>query len=66
MNNIRIGKVTRLGNGLAIVIPRSILRGLKIQRGDQVVFAVYDENIFCVRRLTDDELQKMRPENLQF
>jgi antitoxin component of MazEF toxin-antitoxin module len=51
MENIKLSKVTRLGNGLAIVIPRAVLRGMNIQRGDQVVIAVYDKDIFAVRKL---------------
>lgn len=66
MENVRISKVTRLGTGLAIVIPRAILRGMKIQRGDQVVIAAHDENIFAVRRLTPEELHNLKPGEVKF
>lgn len=66
MENPKLGKVITVGNSLAIVIPKSILNGLKIERGDRVVFGVFDENQFCVRRVTDEELRKMQPKDLQF
>jgi len=66
MENRRIGKITRLGNSLAIVIPRPILRVLKMERGDQVVFGVYDENTVAIRKILPEELRSIRTEEVQF
>ena len=66
MHNIKIGKITRLGTSLALVIPKPILKSLKMQRGALVVFAVYDENIFAVRKLSYGELQEIKPEQVKF
>ena len=66
MENIHIGKVIKAGTSKAIIIPVAILRGLKISRGDRVVFAVYDENTFAVRRLLPEELREMKPEDVKF
>lgn len=66
MENGRIGKVIRVGSSLALVIPVQILRGLKIARGDKVVFGVYDENTIAIRRITTEELQKFKPQELVF
>lgn len=66
MENPNIGKIIKVGTSHAIVIPVSILRALKINRGDRVVFAVYDENIFAVRRLTQEELRGLKPGDVSF
>lgn len=64
--NPQIGKVIKVGNSLAITIPAQICKGLKIERGDAVVLAVYDENIFCVRRIPPHELQNLKPGKVTF
>jgi bifunctional DNA-binding transcriptional regulator/antitoxin component of YhaV-PrlF toxin-antitoxin module len=61
MTEVKIGKVTRLGTGLAIVIPVEILRGLNIKRGDMVAFAVYDKDIFYVRHIPQKEMAALKP-----
>ncbi len=66
MENIKVGKVIKVGSSLAVVIPAELLRALNIKRGDQVVYAVFSENQFCVRRLTEQELRAMKPQNIQF
>jgi antitoxin component of MazEF toxin-antitoxin module len=66
MENIKLSKVTRLGNGLAIVIPRAVLQSMNIKRGDHVVVAVYDKNIFAVRKIPQQELRDLKPGDLKF
>ncbi len=66
MENIKLGKVIKVGDSLAITIPVSILRGLKINRGDSVVIGVYDENTFAVRRVPAQELRDLKPGELKF
>lgn len=55
-----------MGNSLAITIPVAILRSLKIKRGDYVVFGVYDENVFAVRKVTDAEQSNLKPGAVEF
>ena len=62
MNYIRTTKVTRVGTSLAIVIPVEILRALKIQRGDQLVFGVYDDDTLIIKKIPDRELRNFKPD----
>lgn len=65
MENIKVGKVIKVGSSLAVVIPAELSRALNIKRGDHIVYAVFSENQFCVRRLTDEELRAMKPRDMQ-
>ena len=53
-------KVLKVGTSLGVVIPRNLLRAMKIERGDQLAFAVYDEARIIMRKLTDNELKTLR------
>lgn len=64
MDTLRISKVTRVGNSLGIVIPVEIIRGLNIKRGDQVVFGVYNGNNIVIKRLTTDDVRKLKPSDI--
>jgi len=64
MENIKVGKVIKVGSSLAIVVPAELARALDIKRGDQIVYAVFSENQFCVRRLTEQDLRAMKPQNI--
>lgn len=55
-----MGKVVRVGNSEAVVIPANIRRALHIQRGDRVVFTVHSENEVVVRKVTPDEIRRLR------
>lgn len=65
MENIKVGKVIKVGSSLAVVVPAELSRALNIKRGDQIVYAVFSENQFCVRRLTDEDLRAMKPQDIQ-
>lgn len=65
MENIKVGKVLKVGSSLAIVVPAELARALNIKRGDQIVYGGYSENQFFVRRLTDQELRAMKPRDLE-
>lgn len=65
MENIKVGKVIKVGSSLAIVVPAGLARALNIKRGDQIVYGVFSENQFCVRRLTNEELRAVKPEDMQ-
>lgn len=60
MEQIRITKVIRTGTSLCVVIPKEILQALKIERGDQVCFGIYDNNSLVIRKISSDEVQGIR------
>jgi len=62
MEYIRTSKITRVGTSLAIVIPVEILRALKLLRGDQVMFGVYDEDTIIIKKIPDKELRNFLPD----
>lgn len=66
MIEAKIVKVIKVGNSLAVVIPKEIASGLKIKRGDQVIFGVFNENEFCVRRITQKQLQDLKPNDISY
>lgn len=55
----------RVGSSLAIVIPVNILRALKIERGDQMTFGIYADDVICIRKIQQAELLKLKPQNIQ-
>ena len=60
MEQIRITKVIRTGTSLCVVIPKEILQALKIQRGDQVCFGIYDNNSLVIRKILSEEVQGIK------
>jgi bifunctional DNA-binding transcriptional regulator/antitoxin component of YhaV-PrlF toxin-antitoxin module len=60
MEYIITSKLTRLGTSLAIVIPKKILTALKMGRGDQVIFGIYDENTIIIKKIPDKELRNFK------
>jgi len=62
MEIVRITKVIKTGNSLCIVIPKEILIALSLQRGDQVIFGIYDDHSLVVRKLQACELQVLKIE----
>lgn len=65
MENLQITRVMRVGSSLAIVIPVNILRALKIERGDQMTFGVYADDVICIRKIQQEDLLKLKPKNIQ-
>lgn len=47
----------RVGTSLAIVIPVEILSALKLLRGDQVIFGVYNDTTIIIKKIPDKELR---------
>lgn len=62
MENVNITKVIKVGTSLGIIIPKALLTDLEIQRGDHVVFGLFSEGQFFVRRLSTNELRTLRPQ----
>jgi len=61
MEKVRITKVIRTGTSLCIVVPRNILQALNIERGDQVCFGIHDNNTLVIRKITNADLQILKP-----
>ena len=61
MEYIRTTKVIKTGTSLCVVIPKAILTALKIERGDQVAFGIYDADTIVVRKLSESDLFKIKP-----
>lgn len=57
MNYVKITKLIKVGDSLGIIIPKNILDALKWERGDQIVFGVYDETNIIIKRVTDTDLK---------
>lgn len=55
-------KVIKVGTSLGIIIPKSLLTDLNILRGDHVVFGLFSEGQFFVRKLSTNELRQLRPQ----
>ena len=56
-------KVIKTGTSLCIVIPKEILNALTLQRGDQVVFGIYDAHSLVVRKIQSCELLALKKPN---
>lgn len=64
MEILRISRVVKSGTGLAVFIPAHIARALDVRRGDSVVFSVFDDKQFVVRKISADELRKLKPQDI--
>lgn len=62
MNQLRITKVLKTGNSLSIVIPREVRDALGIQRGDQMSFGIYSDDVICIRKISHRDLLKLKPQ----
>ena len=64
MENVVMTKVIRVGTSLGIIIPKTLLQQLDIQRGDTVVYGCYGPGQCLVRRLSEAELKHLRPREI--
>lgn len=63
MKIVQISKIIKTGNSLCVVIPKNILNALALQRGDQVVFGIYNENSLVIRKIESEELLALKQTN---
>ncbi len=61
MDKIFLSKIQRVGNSLAIILPKPVLIAYNWQRADYVVFGYGPNHILYVKKLTNEELQELRP-----
>ena len=57
MQYIRVSKIIKNGTSLAVVIPKEILVALKMQRGDQIAFGIYNENTLTITKINPQDLK---------
>jgi antitoxin component of MazEF toxin-antitoxin module len=60
MERVRITKVIKSGTSLAVVIPKSVLEAVELERGDQVVFGIVDDKTIAIRKISGEELKAIR------
>lgn len=60
MENIKITKIIKTGTSLCVVIPKSIRHALNFERGDQVVFGILDDQSLVIRKLSYEDLIKLK------
>lgn len=53
-------KIIKTGTSLCVVIPKNIRHALKMERGDQVVFGIYDDQSLVIRKLSQTDLLKLK------
>lgn len=57
MERVIITSIIRTGNSLCVVIPKNILKALKLERGDQVAFGIYNENTLTITKLNPADIK---------
>lgn len=61
MEYLKVCKVIKVGDSLAVVIPRAVRDLLLIERGDQLAWFLFGEAGVYYKKLTVDELQQIKP-----
>ncbi len=61
MEYIRTTKIIKTGSSLCIVVPKEFLVFLGLQRGDQVVLRVANNNAFFVQKIPQEMLAQFVP-----
>jgi hypothetical protein len=64
MENIYITKIIRVGDSCAVIVPVPVLKGLKWQRGDFVVFGFLEGDRLFVKRISDLEIKNLKSNDI--
>lgn len=62
MEYLRTTKIIKTGTSLCVVIPKNILNALKWERGDQIIFGIYDKDTILFRKINENDLLKLKPQ----
>jgi len=62
MQTIFLTKLTKQGTSLGVIIPVNILNALHWERGDILVFGFSGVDQIFLKRITDLELEKLKPQ----
>jgi len=66
METLLVTKVIRVGTSLAVVIPKKIRVPLKIERGDYLVAAVYQDGAFVLGKPNAEAIKNLKPPTLSY
>lgn len=66
MLNVRLQTVIKVGTSLAVILPADVCRALGISRGDAVTLGIFEQNTIVVRRLTNEDLKTLRPQQITY
>jgi len=61
MESVFITKILKIGTSHGVVIPAEVLRGYHWQRGDFLIFGFAGNEQLYLKRLSDVDLQKLKP-----
>lgn len=61
MELIQTTKIIKTGTSLCVVVPKNILKALKWERGDQIVFGIYNDDAIILRKISQSDLLKLKP-----
>lgn len=61
MERLLTTKIIKIGSSLGLVLPKDILGGMGLDRGDQVIFSVIAGPTLVVRQLSDAEIRRLKP-----
>lgn len=61
METFHSTKITKVGNSLAITIPKEILAACMWERGDRVVFGVLDGPTLVVKQISEQDIRRLKP-----
>lgn len=66
MIRLRIMKIQKVGTSLAVVLPVGVLRALNLERGDMMAVGIYEEDVICIRKISQKQLQEFRPPQIEY
>jgi len=61
MESVYITKLVRIGTSEGVVIPQNILQAYHWQRGDFLVFGFAGADQLFLKRLTDEDMKRIKP-----
>lgn len=64
MEALYLTKLVKMGSSHGIIIPKQLLTGFKWERGDSLVFGLGVDNQLFIRRLSNEEIIKMKPHDI--
>lgn len=66
METLTLTKLTRVGNSLAVIIPRPFRDVVGWQRGDHLVLSVLVGDVVAVRRPSDEEIRALKSHTINY
>lgn len=60
MEDLYLTKIVKVGNSLAVVVPKNVLHGLDWKRGDRVVFTFGYDDTLIVKKVDDETIRRLK------